>query len=350
MTLPPEWDRPTSPYHRGERELHARLQRSERQEWIGRRMCRSWMPDPHREFFRQLPFLVVGSVDGAGRPWASMLFGRPGFAASPAPSRLEIHARPLPGDPLRAHLTEGAPVGLLGIEPATRRRNRINGLVSRLAPSRAGDVPGAFAPDGGFALEVAQCFGNCPRYIQTRATDWLREPGGAIDIAAEPLLSLDAAAARLIAGADTLFVASHNPDDDPRDTGGVDASHRGGRPGFVKVEGDVLTVPDYSGNFAFNTLGNLVVNPRAGLLFVDFDSGDLLMLTGRAEVLWDKADAVAAFRGAERAWRFTLDHGLRLRGASPLRWRFGAYSPDSLATGDWGDAARCAADGAPDDG
>jgi hypothetical protein len=50
------------------------------------------------------------------------------------------------------------------------------------------------------------------------------------------------------------------------------------------VEVGVLTVPDFSGKLFFNTLGNFLSNPKAGLVFVDFDAGDLLPLTGCAEV------------------------------------------------------------------
>ncbi|MGI9462957.1 MAG: pyridoxamine 5'-phosphate oxidase family protein, partial [Aestuariivirgaceae bacterium] len=100
-------------------------------------------------------------------------------------------------------------------------------------------------------------------------------------------------------------------------------SHRGGRPGFVKVDGSTLTIPDYAGNRHFNTLGNFFANPMAGLLFVDFETGDLLLLTGAVEILWDEDPAARALSGAERAWRFTLDHGIRVKDALPLRWSFG---------------------------
>jgi hypothetical protein len=67
---------------------------------------------------------------------------------------------------------------------------------------------------------------------------------------------------------------------------GVDVSHRGGKPGFVRLDDDcTLIVPDFSGNCQFNTFGNLELNPRAGMLFVDFDRGNLLYLTGTAEVI-----------------------------------------------------------------
>ena len=89
--------------------------------------------------------------------------------------------------------------------------------------------------------------------------------------------------------------------------GGLDVSHRGGPPGFVRVDGDVLTIPDYRGNRYFNTLGNLLLEPRAALLFVDFARGEMLQLQGRGDVAWDEAD----LPGAERTWRFTVERGWR---------------------------------------
>ncbi|WP_239502378.1 pyridoxamine 5'-phosphate oxidase family protein, partial [Stenotrophomonas maltophilia] len=80
------------------------------------------------------------------------------------------------------------------------------------------------------------------------------------------LTGLGGAAREMVAGADTLFVASSSGADIDAG-GGVDISHRGGRPGFVHVDGERLTIPDFSGNRYFNTLGNLLVEPRAALLF-----------------------------------------------------------------------------------
>lgn len=319
------WDRPTSPYHRGEQALHERLGRRERQEALGRKVHRPYMPEQHREFFNQLPFLVVGSVDREGSPWASLLFGRPGFLTTPSDRKLVIEARPLPGDPLADNSGVGAPLGLLGIEPPTRRRNRLNGVVASSA-------------DGRTEVDVVQSFGNCPQYIQTRSAEFVRDPSEPADPSVDTLDALDREAVAQIESADTFFVASHNHEEDPRDTGGVDVNHRGGLPGFVKVEGNTLTIPDFSGNNAFNTLGNFIVNPKAGLLFVDFANGDLLLLTGTAEILWDKTPEIEAVEGAQRAWRVHVERGLRLRGASPLRWEFGDFSPRSKATGTWHDA------------
>ena len=107
-------------------------------------------------------------------------------------------------------------------------------------------------------------------------------------------------------------------------------SHRGGPAGFIHVQGDrELLVPDYSGNRMFMTLGNIQADGRAGLLFIDFERGDLLTLTGRAEIVWDGPD-LAALPDAERAWRFRLDEGWWLREALPLRWRFRDWAPQNL--------------------
>ncbi len=90
-------------------------------------------------------------------------------------------------------------------------------------------------------------------------------------------------------------------------TNGVDVAHRGGKPGFVNVDGNkTLIIPDFSGNKHFNSFGNLELNPRAGLLFVDFNQGDLLYLTGEAKVIWDGAE-INRYAGAERLLVFHLD-------------------------------------------
>ena len=118
-------------------------------------------------------------------------------------------------------------------------------------------------------------------------------------------------------------------------TASTDVSHRGGRAGFVRVEADgSLLVPDFLGNNLFMTLGNLQVYPRAGVLFIDFVHGDLLMLSGAAEIVWE-GESLQAFDGAERAWRLRPVAGVRLRDALPLRWTFRDWSPASLSTGYW---------------
>ena len=304
-----------SPWHAGEKQLQAHVGVAERMEAFGRRVIRTEMPDQHRTFYQQLPFMLYGAVDADGNPWASILEGEPGFVHSPEPGALLFDSLPSADDP--AQLTDGAAIGLLGIELHTRRRNRING--------RVGVVAG-----GGFGVTVQQSFGNCPQYIQLRQfrSVPLADPATRI---AQHLNGLDEAAVTMIAGADTFFVASYVDVEGERS---VDVSHRGGQAGFVQVEGNRLTIPDFAGNLHFNTLGNLLLNPRAGLLFIDFNSGDLLHLNGRTEIILE-GPQVEAFQGAERLWTFDVESVVRRPAALALRWRFDGVSPNSLMTGTW---------------
>lgn len=295
MTPSPHAD--TAAFHLGEQAMQARAGVQAQMAQIGPRVLRDHMPDQHREFFGLLPWVLVGSVDSQGQPWASVLAGAPGFMQSPDATHLNIGARPLPHDPLNTTLRDGAALGLLGIQPHTRRRNRMNGT--------------AWLQDDGFTVEVGQSFGNCPKYIQAREPVWVPDsPGGQIAFEGP---GLDEAARGMVRTADTFFIATAHPQaaSGGERSHGVDVSHRGGPPGFVSVDGEVLTVPDFMGNHFFNTLGNIALHPAAGLLFVDFDRGDLLYLAVRAKVVWD---------GSLRLLRMQVTHARRVQGALPLRW------------------------------
>lgn len=313
-----------SPFHSGEREIQTRLGVREALEQIGRRVIRDHLPQQHREFYAQLETVLVGSTDANARPWASILVGAPGFAQAPDAHTLQVQARRWPGDPLNGNLAIGAPVGVLGIEYTTRRRNRLTGSVAAVDADSV-------------RIDVAQTFGNCPRYIQTRE---LRARGSAATAppAVTRLRQLDQRCTQLIRRADHFFIATHCPataDGAAAACSGADVSHRGGRPGFVRVDADcVLTFPDFAGNRFFNTLGNILRNPLAGVLFIDADAGDLLYLTCAAEIVWDSAEQ-QAFAGAERLVRLTLDEGVLVRNALPLRWRLLEYSPHLTDTGVW---------------
>lgn len=321
-------DAAPSPWHKGELALQRSVGAVERMVTPGlRQMSRNYMPEQHREFYAQLPFVVMGAVDPSGDAWATLRAGRPGFMHSPVPQRLSLRLARQADDPADAGLEDGAGIGMLGIELHTRRRNRLNGNVRR-------------ADDGGFDIEVTQAYGNCPQYIQLRQFAFVDEDAGAV----RDMTALDATARAMIEGADSFYVASYVERDGANQ---VDVSHRGGKPGFVRIgEDGVLTIPDFSGNLFFNTLGNFLLNPRAGLVFVDYRSGDMLQMSGRAEVFLD-APEVAAFAGAERLWRFTPERIILRPAALPLRWTDteNGASPNALITGSWADAsARLQAD------
>ena len=295
-----------TPFHAGERAAQARAGLTPPGAAI-----RDWMPEQHRDFFAALPFVLVATTDGDGWPLATVLAGPPGFIATPDARTLRIAAAPAPGDAAAPWLKPGAAIGILGIDLATRRRNRANGVI-------------ATAGAGALVIAVQESFGNCPQYIHVRDI----APAPAAPLPAEELTGLDAAARAFIAAADTLFVASSGGEE------GVDISHRGGRPGFVRADGDTLTIPDFAGNRYFNTLGNLLLDPRAAVLVPDFSGGDLLLLQGRAEILWEVPPA-ERLEGAERLWRLHVTRAWRRRGALPFRWSLRNLSRSVERTGRW---------------
>lgn len=307
----------SSPFHGGEAWMQAQVGAAQRLARVGGRVIRPYMPEQHRLFFTQQPFLVAGAVDPEGQAWATLLTGPPGFVASPDDRTLELRVSAAAQDPATRGLRGQASVGLLGIEPQTRRRNRVNGTL-RCEP-------------WGFSLSVQHSFGNCPKYIQRRA---LRRAQGAPPAqGAQRSNALTDRARAMIEAADTFYVASYV--DLEGQARQVDVSHRGGKPGFVHVDAQgVLTVPDFAGNLFFNTLGNFILNPRAGLLFVDFETGDLLQMTGAVRVLLDDP-RVHLFEGAQRLWVFTPQELVWRPGASGLRWELVEPSPYNQHTGSW---------------
>jgi uncharacterized protein len=274
-------------YHAGQRAVQRRAGETSVAERLERGI-RAELPDVAQEFLAGLPQLFVAAADPAGRVWASVLSGPPGFVDAPDERTLTVAAHPPAGSPLASALGRGpAAVGLLGIEPESRRRMRVNGT-------------GTLAADG-LTVRTEQVYSNCPKYIQRRHVT--AAESGPPPRAAERA-RMSAPDRRMIASADTFVIATAGPD-------GADASHRGGAPGFVTVLDERrLRFPDYPGNTMYMTLGNLESNPRAGLLFLDWETGDALQLSGRAAIDWS----------AERAVDFTVERVVATARAVPYRW------------------------------
>ncbi|CAA9479927.1 MAG: probable iron-sulfur binding protein YPO1417 [uncultured Rubrobacteraceae bacterium] len=293
-------------YHPGEIEVQERAGVRGMAERVGNGI-RPVIPPAAREFLKEQPMVVVGSVGADGRVWASLLACEPGFARALDERTVIIDAAPVPGDPLAENLAAGAgatAVGVIAIDLASRRRMRLNGKAER-------------RPDG-IRVRAEQVYANCPKYIQAREWEKVAHNPGAGRRNVRRAGTLTDEQRRRISRADTFFVASAHPGH------GADASHRGGQPGFVRfLDDDTLEFPDYSGNTMFNTLGNIAANPDAGLLFVDFERGGTLQLAGEAKVVWEPERA-ARFVGAERMVEFRVDE---VDDALPLRWRFAGYSP-----------------------
>lgn len=292
------------------------------------------------EFLARQRMLLIGATGRDGHLWASVLTGPEGFAEAVDERTVVIDAVPGEHDPLAG--LDGGQIGMLAIEPLSRRRMRVNGTASR--------------EGGRLVVRTEQTYANCPKYIQAR--EIVTDPGAGTDPGAEagaaapatrspgfsgssgspetaessgsykspgPTGSTGFSSATVfgdddrawIEGADTFFVATSAPGL------GADLSHRGGNPGFVRVLDDRRLVwPEYVGNSMYMTLGNLELDDGCGLLFLDWERGDALHLTGRAHVDWDPGGVP----GAQRLVQFELDRLVRVPKASPLRWRFAEYS------------------------
>lgn len=280
-----------NPFHAGERAVQERIlgpaEARSNERAIGNALPAAALP-----YIERLPMAIIGSRDAQGRVWASVVLGTPGFMIAPDVHTVKLDASKIStsaDDPLWTNVVDDADVGLLLIDLATRRRLRVNGRMTFTGPTL-------------WALHVTQAYGNCPRYIQRRE---LVVHGGSSPQSTAPAQQGTAMTAyhkELIARADTLFVASAHPDH------GVDASHRGGNPGFVQVLSDTrLRIPDFPGNNMFNTLGNLHCYPRAGIVIPDFQQHRLLQITGTTEIMWHLDRPPEETNGTQRYWEIECE-------------------------------------------
>jgi predicted pyridoxine 5'-phosphate oxidase superfamily flavin-nucleotide-binding protein len=245
-------------------------------------------------FLEQQRLLVIASRDDQGALWVSPITGGRGFLVG-AGGRLEVTSLPAFGDPL-AHLAVGEGIGATAIDLATRRRIRVNGAVAGVSAH-------------GFVLRVEECFGNCPQYIQRREVVEVAETSAPDDVdrarrVAVESVGLPPEIADRIRAADTFFLGTSHP------LRGPDCSHRGGAPGFVRVEGNSLWWPDYHGNNMFTSIGNLAVEPAAALLFVDFELKQMIHLSGTASVEFDEPGRPGDDDRTGRRVRFEVDRSV----------------------------------------
>jgi predicted pyridoxine 5'-phosphate oxidase superfamily flavin-nucleotide-binding protein len=278
------------PFHEGELFVQRRVGEEAEARRSGRGIANAIVAGAFA-FVEAQPLVVLGSVAPGGAAWASLVFGRPGFARVVDERALELdlaHAAVHPADPVLADLAVDPRVGLLFLEPETRRRLRVNGTVRR--------------DDERLIVAVAESYPNCPKYIRRRRLEVVEPLAATSDGVASRGTALDEGAQALVSRADTFFVASSNP------AGDVDVSHRGGEPGFVEiVDESTLSIPDYPGNHMFNTFGNLALEPRAGATFLDFETGRVLMATGTATIEFARTGQELATRGTNRSWRFRVE-------------------------------------------
>ncbi len=302
----------TKHFHEGELRLQNHVGARKQIDVMTEHLMKDFMPEQHREFFEGLEYIFLGTVDKSGLPHSVVLTGPPKFASSPDPKILIVQTGPRAGNPAFNALAIGQPVGVLGLDLSNRRRNRMHGRITAL-------------DEASISISVVQSYGNCPKYISLREISERGSPAAETPVARRDKLS--AVDIALIKASDTFFIASYVRDGSGAPYEGVDVNHRGGAPGFVRIDSpSQITVPDYKGNNLFNTFGNLLLNPDTGVLFLDFTTGDQLHFHGRA-VLIEDADQVARFPGALRLLQIRIAHVRRINGATCLRWRFIESSP-----------------------
>lgn len=295
-------------YHAGEKAVQEIAGRQLEAEALSR-MIAPTLSFPSAKFLSGQSFAIASSVDSVGKVWASLLTGAPGFIEVLTAQNVFIHFSMIPDSPLAESLESVAALGLLVIDPANRTRLRLNGKCTQSSPA-------------GIALDLRQVYFNCPMYIQRRSLQSLEASPKEDSVVTTMTDKLSQQQFQWISQADTFFIASLNPN-----SSDADASHRGGFPGFVKViNSNTVAFPDYSGNNMFNTLGNIYVNPQVGLIFVDFDQGSTLQITGRAKILWDK-EVANSFLGAERVVLIRIERVLENCASGSMHWNFIDYSP-----------------------
>ena len=308
-------------FHQGELDVQAKANESAIALRNGQVVSSNILPGAI-PFIAQQNMVVISSVDEAGLPWSSVLFGTPGFIQATDSSSLLLDANKMlinENDPLWKNISNNPQVGVLAIELSTRRRFRVNGRIQK--------VQGASLADSQFEITVQQAYPNCPKFIQRRNLKIEEQAYSEVLPQAITGNQLTPEHINIITKSDSFFVSSasfikekieHN----------VDASHRGGFPGFIKVlDNNRLLIPDYQGNSMFNTLGNIHVYPRAGIIIVDYENSRVLQLSGSAKILWDQEDDTNHSSGTKRFWELSVEKWQETAIPKGVKWNFQDYSP-----------------------
>ena len=325
---PSNW--PEMPFHEGELLMQHEAGVHEKVMTYAPKIIRPYMPDQHRDFYQAQPFLVVAARDADGAMWSTLLTsptGQADLVSSPEPDTLQLDSALNVHDALFGALQADTDLGILGIEFATKRRNRVNGRITQAIPMNDNHDDRSTR----LTFKVGQSFGNCPQYIKPR--QWWTVTGTENEsdhcIASEPIRNSQSRPRELspeqmeqVSQAETIFVASgyRGEGDDVRF--GNDASHRGGPAGFVMVQDpQTLLLPEFAGNNIFNTLGNLQKDARMGITIPFFETGSLLQLSGTATVNMDTDLAARTYPGALRLTTFHIEQvNVVPVGGLPLRW------------------------------
>jgi len=300
-------------FHKGEIVIQEKAGVRDFAQKVGRVMINTIIPGAIA-FIENQNTVVLSSSDVNQNIWVSMIMGDIGFVQVPDSATIRFNKslmHNVGNDVLFDNLSSNEHVGGVFIELGSRRRFRVNGKLH--------------IEEKGLCLVVEEAFANCPKYIQRRL---IKKSDSVTDVASDMIKGtyLNDGIIQWISQADTFFVGSKGEE------GKLDVNHRGGNKGFIEiVDGNRLKIPDYVGNNMFNTLGNIYLNGMAGLLFVDFEKGRTLQLTGKAEILFDQVEDLDLQRTMKtgRYWFFDVTEWIITEHHHKEAWEFLENSPNN---------------------
>jgi len=298
-------------YHEGEKKIQAKVGEEKEAQSNGS-VINDKIIKGAINFIEQQPMVVVSSLDDNSKIWTSLVIGDYGFVSVLTPEKIAFNKNLVfsdQNDVFFTNIIKNNRIGTLFIELKTRRRFRINGIAND-----AGNT---------ITVEVQEAYPNCPKYIQQRIIS-TPEHFNKLNAAKTSGKELSGELQNWIKSSDTLFVGSQGINQN------MDASHRGGNPGFIEILDNLtLKIPDYQGNSMYNTLGNFVQNPHAGMLFIDFEKGKTLQLTGKAEMIFDQTaeEDLIKTTGTGRYWLFKVSEWIVTLNHHKVNWEFMSYSP-----------------------
>ncbi|RKR07979.1 hypothetical protein CLV91_2744 [Maribacter vaceletii] len=297
-------------YHQGEIELQKRFGGTD---IAGRasRVIKDKIIPGAIPFIENQPFVILSSKDSNENIWTSILIGKSGWIDAKKEGLIKFFLdkmNSIDSDNIIKEIKSNDQVGMIVIELGTRRRYRINGRIQH--------------HNTHLDFIIQEAYPNCPKYIQRRIPSF-------VNTEKELISSINGATLNSmqklwIAQSDTFFVGSQSK------SGFLDASHRGGNPGFIEIlENGDLKIPDYHGNSMYNTLGNLLETPKAGLLFIDFEKGSILQLTGTTSFLFDQFSDKDKVNTTEtgRYWLFKTEAWIQTNKHHKVDWELIDNSP-----------------------
>ncbi|KND88136.1 hypothetical protein TOPH_07211 [Tolypocladium ophioglossoides CBS 100239] len=280
---------------------------------------------------QQSPLVALGTLDAQGRPWTTVWGGERGFAGPVAPDVLgfssDVDTR---HDPVFGALWEGAGEDGM-VEPGGSRGKMMAALAIDLETRDRVKLAGAMIAGSAkaeavqAAMLVTESLGNCPKYLNKKE---VRRHSPAEARLASEGLPLPREAVALVDKADMFFLSSTSGET-------MDTNHRGGTQGFVRVvrnEEDevVLVYPECKSppgpELLYQTLGNLRVHPLIGIVVPDYDTSDVLYLTGSSSILVGH-DASSLIARTNLAVKITVTAARFVKAGLPFQGTRGEPSP-----------------------